>query len=76
MIAINTLTSLKEGESGIVKSVTAPSSIRRRLQDIGLVKGTGVLCLQKSIFGDPVAYLIRDTVIAIRNEDAAFITID
>ncbi|MCM1545057.1 MAG: ferrous iron transport protein A [Ruminococcus sp.] len=70
------MTSLNEGELGIVDSVTAQSSIRRRLQDIGLVKGTHVLCLQKSIFGDPVAYLIRDTVIAIRNEDAAQITID
>ncbi|MCM1363730.1 MAG: ferrous iron transport protein A [Faecalibacterium sp.] len=76
MILINTLTSLNEGDFGIVDSVTARSSIRRRLQDIGLVKGTRVLCLQKSIFGDPVAYLVRDTVIAIRNEDAADITID
>lgn len=76
MIIISSLTSLKEGETAIINCVTTRSSIRRRLQDIGLVKGTQVQCLQKSIFGDPVAYLIRDTVIAIRNEDAQLITID
>ena len=45
-------------------------SMRRRLQDIGLIEGTRVECLQKSPSGDPVAYLIRGAVIALRTEDS------
>ena len=44
--------------------------MRRRLQDIGLIEGTDVECLQKSPAGDPVAYYIRGAVIALRSEDS------
>lgn len=49
--------------------------MRRRLQDIGLIEGTKVKCLQKSPAGDPVAYLIRGAVIALRSEDSSNILI-
>lgn len=38
--------------------------------DLGLVNGTNVESLHKSPSGDPVAYYIRGSVIALRNEDA------
>lgn len=44
--------------------------MRRRLQDLGIVEGTTIECLQKSPSGDPVAYKIRGTIIALRSEDA------
>lgn len=64
------LCNLKCGETAVVKRIEENSPLRRRLFDIGLVSGASVTCIQKSIFGDPAAYLIRDTVIAIRNDDA------
>lgn len=73
---MRTLTSLEKGESGIVRYIESESPLRKRLLDIGIVSGTKVQCLQKSVFGDPKAYLIRDTVIAIRNEDAQHIVIE
>ena len=59
---IKTLSSLNEGSSGRVAELKINGSMRRRLQDIGLIEGTEVLCLQKSPSGDPVAYLIRGAV--------------
>lgn len=50
--------------------------MRRRLQDIGLIDGTEVVCLRKSPSGDPVAYLIRGAVIALRSEDSSKILIE
>ena len=38
--------------------------------DIGLTPGTRVVPLYRGCFGDPTAYLIRGTVIALRGEDA------
>ena len=64
------LSSLREGESAQVTLLLNTGSIKRRLQDLGLVEGTQVQCVQKSPFGDPVAYAIRGAVIALRTEDA------
>ena len=60
------LNHVAEGQTVRVDELLATGSIRRRLLDIGLVEGTNVSCLQKSPAGDPVAYLIRGAVIAIR----------
>lgn len=43
----------------------------RRLGDLGFVQGTGIACLYRSPAGDPTAYGIRGTVIALRKQDAA-----
>lgn len=50
-------------------------SIKRRLMDIGLVPGTYIKLLYKSVFDDPKAYLVRDTVIAIRDMDSKYIEV-
>jgi len=72
----NNLTCLQEGESAKVVSLLNTGTIKRRLQDLGLVEGTQVQCIQKSPWGDPVAYGIRGAVIAIRTEDAQGILIN
>lgn len=64
------LTQLHEGESARVIRLQNRGSMKRRLQDLGLVEGTKVECIQKSPYGDPVAYGIRGAVIALRTEDA------
>lgn len=73
---INSLNDLEQGQKAKVKSILYTGSIRRRLQDIGLIEGTEVECLQKSPAGDPVAYLIRGAVIALRSEDSSNVLID
>ncbi len=70
-----TLNKVHEGEIVEVSRLLSNGSMRRRLQDIGLVKGTKVTCLQRSPFGDPTAYLIRGAVIAIRAEDSSNILV-
>lgn len=65
-----TLKSLKVGSRAIVKELAVKGNMRRRLQDIGLIEGTPVLCVQRSPSGDPIAYMIRGAVIALRSEDS------
>ncbi len=71
-----TLGSLKPGENGIIKSLRCIGLIRRRFLDIGLVPGTKIRVVLESFGGDPVAYRIKDTHIAIRNKDAESIIIE
>ena len=49
---------------------------RRRMFDLGIIPGTKIKVLQKSPYGNPIAYLIRGAVIAIRNEDAQKIIVE
>lgn len=58
------------GQKGNVVTLNTKGSMRRRLQDMGLVKGSKVKCVLKSPGGDPIAYQIKGAVIALRNEDA------
>ncbi len=71
-----TLYHLNIGQTGKVKTILLQGSMRRRLQDIGIIRGTHIECLQKSLFGDPIAYLIRGAVIALRCEDSQMVVIE
>ena len=70
------LARLREGESGWVTGIEGRGAMSRRLQDMGLVRGTRVECLHRSPFGDPAAYLIRGAVIALRQEDSGRVLVD
>ena len=75
MITNRILTSLKVDEEAKVIGLLSNTTMRRRLQDIGLIEGTQVKCVLKSPGGDPIAYQIRGAVIALRNEDSANIMV-
>ncbi len=61
---------LTEGQRARVLSVGGERTMRQRLRDIGVTEGTNISCVMKSPLGDPVAYLIRGAVIALRREDS------
>ena len=65
-----TLNRLPIGKKGRIFSIETTGSQRRRMQDLGLSGGTTVEALHQSPSGDPVAYFVRGTVIALRSEDA------
>ncbi len=70
------LNQVPEGGVARVIELFTTGAMRRRLQDIGLIEGTDVECLQKSPAGDPVAYYIRGAVIALRAEDSSNILVE
>lgn len=69
------LNDLVPGQCAIISEILASGNMRRRLLDIGLIENTKVECLGKSPWGDPVAFLIRGAVIAIRSDDCKKILI-
>ena len=69
------LSDLLGGQRGRVVSLENRGSMRRRLQDMGLIEGTEVECVLKSPAGDPAAYAIRGALIALRREDSERILI-
>jgi len=59
-----------------IKNLNCSGNIQRRLLDLGLIKGTNIMASFRSPLGDPTAYEVRGTTIALREEDAGMIEID
>lgn len=72
---ISTLDRIMPGQYGRVLSLSTAQPMRRRLLDIGFTDGTQVLCVMRSPLGDPTAYLVRGTLIALRREEAGTVNI-
>jgi ferrous iron transport protein A len=49
---------------------------RRRLLELGFVPGTPVLRCEGTPGGDPLAYLVRGAVLALRRSDARHIQVE
>ena len=67
------LADLAVGASGYVASVELGGLLRRRIFDLGMVPGTAVRCVRKSPAGNPIAFAVRGSTIALRAEDAQLI---
>ncbi len=71
------LTTLKPGEKGEVVGISPACRglERRRMLDLGIIPGTAIEAAYNSPSGDPMAYLVRDTLIALREDQARMIYI-
>ena len=72
---IENLSQLPLNKNGIIDKIECDEGIKRRLLDMGLVNGTNIVPILISPSGDPRAFLVRGTIIAIRKEDARDIKI-
>ena len=69
------LSELPLNNIGIIDELNCNGNIRRRLLDLGLVKGTKITPVFKSPSGDPTAFEIRKTLIVLRKEDSKLINL-
>ena len=72
------LSDLSIGEKGRVTKISKAcrGAERRRFMDLGVLPGTVISAEMISPSGDPTAYRIRDALIGLRSDQAAFIFID
>lgn len=70
-----TLDKLPLNKKGIIKNLHCNENIKRRLLDLGLVTNTPIFPVFISASGDPTAFEVRGTIIAIRKEDSSLINI-
>ena len=69
------LTNLTMGQKGEIIDLSAEGKKRRRLLDLGLIPGTTVKAKWKSPAGDPIAFLIKGTILALRSEETKLVQI-
>ncbi len=72
---MKTLNDIKLNDTVIIDSLNCTGKLHRRFLDLGIIPGTKITPIFSSIFNDPIAYEVRGSVIAIRNEDSKKINI-
>lgn len=70
-----TLDQLPCGATARVLSLQSEGVARRRMFDLGITPGTLIRVEARGPLGDPTAYLVRDTIIALRREQARQISV-
>ncbi len=68
---VKALSELKAGEEIQITELTLEGSMRRRLLDLGFIPGATVKMVRKSPLGDPAAFSVNHTVIALRKEESS-----
>ncbi|MCB9455949.1 MAG: ferrous iron transport protein A [Anaerolineaceae bacterium] len=70
-----TLDQLQMGQIATVTTLNSTGLNRRRLLDLGILPGTAITVEMRSPLGDPTAYRVRGSVIALRREQSREIEI-
>ena len=73
---MRTLNDLPLGQRARIGRVCLEGAMGRRLSELGFLPGSEIACLLVSPLGDPRAYWICDTLIALRGRDARHIELD
>jgi ferrous iron transport protein A len=69
------LSELNRGDQAEVTSVAADPAVRRRLMDLGLVRGTKLRVLRFAPLGDPIEISCNGLLLTMRRNEAEGITV-
>jgi Fe2+ transport system protein FeoA len=70
------LTQLSPGQSGKIVRVGGRAAIRRRLLEMGLVRGETIAVERVAPLGDPVEFTIKGYHLSLRRQDIANIEVE
>ena len=70
-----TLSDLKPGEKAYIVKVKGRGSFRKRIIEMGFIRGRLVTCIQSAPLNDPIIYKILDYEVSLRKSEAALIEI-
>ncbi|MDR2574202.1 MAG: ferrous iron transport protein A [Desulfovibrio sp.] len=73
---MNTLKTVPCGKTVKVKKISGDGAVRRRIMDMGIVKGVTVHVRKLAPLGDPVEVTVRGYELAIRKSDAEMIEVE
>jgi ferrous iron transport protein A len=70
------LSELEPGDKGIVIRIGGSSSIRRRMMDMGVVRGAEISVVRVAPLGDPVEFEIKDYNLSLRRREAEYVYVE
>jgi Fe2+ transport system protein FeoA len=70
------LSQLHEGQTATISKVGGNGSLRRRILEMGIVKGTEVYVEKYAPLKDPLELIVKGYHVSLRVEEAAQITVE
>ena len=70
------LSEMKEGQTASIDTIGGNSALRRRILEMGILKGTEIYVEKYAPLKDPLELIIKGCHISLRVEVAANITVD
>jgi Fe2+ transport system protein FeoA len=70
------LNELKEGETAVIVRVGGNGALRRRILEMGIVKGAEIHVDKYAPLKDPLELIVKSYHISLRVEEAAQITVE
>ncbi len=64
------LSEIEPGTEVSVKRVTGDKNLRKRIADMGIVKGTRIKVVRKAPLGDPVEFELKGYSLSLRKNEA------
>jgi len=74
--AMPTLDQLEPGQKGKIIRVGSVGALRRRIVDMGVVRGTPVEVVKVAPLGDPIEIKVKGYNLSLRKQEAAAITVE
>lgn len=70
------LSELVSGEKGGIVRIVADGKIRRRLFDMGVTPGAGIVMRKRAPLGDPLEVTVRGYELTLRKSEADCVIVD
>ncbi|MBU0987775.1 MAG: ferrous iron transport protein A [Proteobacteria bacterium] len=70
------LSQLKEKQTAVIVHVGGNGPLRRRIHEMGILKGTEVYVEKYAPLKDPIELIVKGYHVSLRVEEAAQITVD
>ncbi len=75
-MAESLLSDLKPGQTGRIQRIDAPTTVKQRLQEMGLIRGTAVTFVRAAPLGGPVEIRVRGYHLSLRRTEAEQIILE
>ena len=69
------LSELREGQSAVIEKIGGNGALRRRILEMGIVRGTEIYVEKYAPLKDPLELIVKGYHVSLRVEEAAKITI-
>ena len=73
---MRTLKDVRVGETVKVTKITGSGPLRRRIMDMGIIKGTDVFVRKVAPLGDPIEVMVRGYELSLRRNDVEIIEVE
>ena len=70
------LSELREGERGVIVKLNGSGTFRKRLQEMGFIKGSEIFVEKYAPLRDPIELVIKGYHVSLRVEEAAQVMVD